>query len=815
MIISDNTPPSPAKSNAALSNLQPSLESPPPAYGPVVGPSEQQHRQYQPYAGSPSSALSNVLRSPMDHYTDVEANGSRRRESPGKRFCKAFAVAILIYVLVAIFFGTIKMNGQQSRTGWHNDFAIPNGIAVISCTRGSEMQNSSTGWNSLQSIDFSHELLAKSSSSLPSSNGFGYGTVQTSLSLPLSSETLFLLSRGPSSSGNLHIKSSSTLEEGTARVDVRVSYAEFAKRDFSLLRQTTVCLVNKKQGKRKQNATADENTQYYHNLKVTVTNPWAPFESEIDWNIARWAKMCGPSSTALTELLAIDGVCDKLGLSFRTVSQLNAIIDHKLPSIRPKFKRREVVVQNQAFEMYFRDVLECVKALYGDAEFAEYLKYAPERHFNDRQFEEQLFHDMHTGGWWWSTQAKLDKHAGPGRTVIPIILSSDKTQVTSFRNKSVYPVYMTIGNIPKELRRKPSYRAYVLVGYLPTTRLEHIKNAASRRRSLANLFHTCMRMIVQPLEDAGATGLVIASGNGVKRHGHPIFAAHVGDYPEQYDVTLVLPESRGPSILRINAFETDLPNFHHFFTQSLDEFVTFGELILKAGNGIVNAASITAENATIHTSNREINIRSLTSNTVSLYTINSEIRGHFIISQSIDIKAVNAKVKANIELYPEYPNGGGSIILQTTQKALEAIINIHNPSYFSNFFNFSSSSIPSKPSSTYFISASNKNGIVDVSVPLLPPDSALNLTASSTNGRVTTTLPATYEGSYSLLTTNIVGEVHIEHTEDPEGLERKRLWDSNKGNGKDIRGSVYWDRSNRNKGSVVLKSANGQAELFL
>jgi hypothetical protein len=38
-----------------------------------------------------------------------------------------------------------------------------------------------------------------------------------------------------------------------------------------------------------------------------------------------------------------------------------------------------------------------------------------------------------------------------GATVIPIILSSDKTQVTMFRNKSRYPVYMTIGNIPKEI----------------------------------------------------------------------------------------------------------------------------------------------------------------------------------------------------------------------------------------------------------------------------------------------------------------------------------------------------------------------------
>ena len=37
-------------------------------------------------------------------------------------------------------------------------------------------------------------------------------------------------------------------------------------------------------------------------------NIWHPFQSQSDWDFARWAKNRGPSSTAVTELLALDGV---------------------------------------------------------------------------------------------------------------------------------------------------------------------------------------------------------------------------------------------------------------------------------------------------------------------------------------------------------------------------------------------------------------------------------------------------------------------------------------------------------------------------
>ena len=38
-------------------------------------------------------------------------------------------------------------------------------------------------------------------------------------------------------------------------------------------------------------------------------NIYAPFQSRIDWEFACWAKMRGPGSTAVSELLSIEGVC--------------------------------------------------------------------------------------------------------------------------------------------------------------------------------------------------------------------------------------------------------------------------------------------------------------------------------------------------------------------------------------------------------------------------------------------------------------------------------------------------------------------------
>ena len=100
-------------------------------------------------------------------------------------------------------------------------------------------------------------------------------------------------------------------------------------------------------------------------------------------------------------------VVDKLGLSYRTVNQLNDIIDNKLPG-RPPFQCKEFIIGDsndpEHLEFYCRDVVECIRSLYGDPQFAQDLAFAPERHYTSPEHMCRIYNEMHTGDWWWTVQ---------------------------------------------------------------------------------------------------------------------------------------------------------------------------------------------------------------------------------------------------------------------------------------------------------------------------------------------------------------------------------------------------------------------------
>ncbi|KAF8549637.1 hypothetical protein OG21DRAFT_1478799 [Imleria badia] len=145
--------------------------------------------------------------------------------------------------------------------------------------------------------------------------------------------------------------------------------------------------------------------------------------------------------------------------------------------------------------------------------FRAELAYKPEKVYTDPQGQTRLYDKMWTGEWWWETQSRLPA----GATVAPVILASDKTQLSRFKgNKVAWPVYLTIGNISKEVRRQSGSHASILLGYIPVSKVD------------TDTFENN-----SPLVAAGREGLETVCTDRRIRRVHPILAAFIGDHPEQ------------------------------------------------------------------------------------------------------------------------------------------------------------------------------------------------------------------------------------------------------------------------------------------
>ncbi|KAI6102035.1 hypothetical protein EDD16DRAFT_1696689 [Pisolithus croceorrhizus] len=249
---------------------------------------------------------------------------------------------------------------------------------------------------------------------------------------------------------------------------------------------------------------------------------YPPFEDHEEWELAQWL-INNVNQRATDEFLnnhTFMKIVDRLPTSPEWRCEL-VYTNGDVKDIRHDQGDDEGhTIDGEEMELWVCNPVACIRELIGNPAFNGNIAYTPEKVYTDCHGTGRWYDEMWTGNWWWETQHCLPS----GGTVAPVILVSDKTELSHFKgDKNAWPVYLSIRNLSKEVCCQPSCHTSILLGYLPVSKL----------KSFDCLFHYCMRRILQPLVDAGQNGVEMVCTDGQIRRVFPILAAYVGDHPEQ------------------------------------------------------------------------------------------------------------------------------------------------------------------------------------------------------------------------------------------------------------------------------------------
>lgn len=197
--------------------------------------------------------------------------------------------------------------------------------------------------------------------------------------------------------------------------------------------------------------------------------------------------------------------------------------------------------------LYFRPAIDCFKLLFGNPLFSGYMDYRPRREYTDETKGERLYNEIMTGDRTWYLQVRrvifavdylscLNQHTTqkmiePGQTLGLVILSSDKTHLTVGQgDKECHAVYMSCGNIKKNLRTKVGAHCWMMIAQIPIAKFEPKKHQSL----LTNrLIHQCLDITLDSLKKCAKSAETMTDPCGQMRSVRTFLAAYIADLPEQ------------------------------------------------------------------------------------------------------------------------------------------------------------------------------------------------------------------------------------------------------------------------------------------
>ncbi|TDL14392.1 hypothetical protein BD410DRAFT_734142, partial [Rickenella mellea] len=210
-------------------------------------------------------------------------------------------------------------------------------------------------------------------------------------------------------------------------------------------------------------------SQNHKDAKARKENPFFPFESFTEWELADWLSRLKCPMTVLDKFFQLKFVKDR-PLTFGNAKKFRAVLE-TLPAGGPQWMSRKVAIPGRETTkpliFYYRDGLQSFRYLFGNPLFKGHMDHCPRQVWTSPAKEVRIYDEMMTGELTWDIQDKVS----PGETLGLVILGSDKTHLTNHQgDKEAHCVYMSCGNIKKDVRNKATARAWLLVGQIPVAK---------------------------------------------------------------------------------------------------------------------------------------------------------------------------------------------------------------------------------------------------------------------------------------------------------------------------------------------------------
>src|SRR5258705_1398503 len=135
----------------------------------------------------------------------------------------------------------------------------------------------------------------------------------------------------------------------------------------------------------------------------------------------------------------------------------------------------------------------------------------------------------------------IKAHLANGSTILGIILASDRTHLTNFTgDKKMHTVYLSIGNISKDVHWKHNSRTWLLVSKIPISKFLKTQFSGPKTKQEAMpgilshcLFHECMYQVLPPLRLDQRQYYVVPSPDGNSSLCMAVLMAWIADLEEQ------------------------------------------------------------------------------------------------------------------------------------------------------------------------------------------------------------------------------------------------------------------------------------------